>query len=398
MNFKYQAIDPNGRSLEAELQAETRKQALDQLTSQGLRVTRLRETRALASGRKDAGKVSREALLLVLSELATLLRSGVSLKDALDSLSGGDRAPALQAVLEKWSAQLRQGHSLSDALEESKLNLPPYVIQLVKAGELTGEMAASLQTAVDQLSYEQQINDEMKNALIYPAVLVVSGIAAVLLVFTFVIPKFENLLDRGVDLPLLAWTVLVTGKWINAHLYWVAGVSVAAALIAAQILSMPAVRSRLMDGLQSIPVVGEWIIESETARWASVMAALIRHRVPILSALELAQTSIQLPSRRLRLTRVSSQVKSGVPMSTALRDNAVITDTGYNLVRAGEKSGEVARLLQALAELHDTAGRNRMKRFLTIIEPAAILLIGGIIGIIIMGVILAITSANEIVI
>ncbi len=397
VNFRYRAIDPNGRKLEADLQAMDRREALEQLARQGLRVTRLHEADSRQATARS-GRVSRDALLLTLTELATLLRSGVNLKDALDSLSGGDREASLQALIENWATQLRQGNSLSQALTESSVDLPDYVIQLVQAGELTGEMGRSLQTAVDQLSYEKKIRDEMQNALIYPAVLVFSGIAAVLLVFTFVVPKFENLLDRSADLPLLAWSVLVTGKWVNAHLWWVLGCGAAAAIVLVRVAAMPGVRLRVADALQRIPVVGEWIVEAETARWASIMAALTRHRVPILKALELAESSVQLPSRRRRLNRAASQVKSGVPLSTALKDNAVITETGFNLLRAGEKSGEVAQLLSALAELHDTSGRNRMTRFLTLIEPAAILLIGGVIGIIIMGVILAITSANDIVI
>lgn len=397
MNFRYQSIDSSGRKVDGDIQADSRKLALGKLKHQGLRVTGLAESGAATQVRKSKGKVSREELLLALSELATLLRAGVSLKDAIDSLSGGERGPGMDPVLKRWASGLRQGESFSDALHASGVPVPEYLVQLVKAGELTGEMGSSLQTAVSQMEYEKQIATEMKNALVYPAILCFSGVGAVLLVFTFVVPQFQNLLEHGDKLPWLAWAVLATGKWVNAHLAWVAGAAIALVVILARILSLPGVRSRFMDGLQGIPVVGDWIIEAETARWASILAALVNHRVAILDALELARNTVRLPSRQSRLIRVSGEVKSGVPLSSALKENAVITNTGYNLLRAGEKSGEVARLLKSLAELHDISGRNRMKRFLTLIEPIAILLIGGVIGVIIMGVILAITSANDIV-
>ena len=397
MNFKYQSIDPNGRKLDGDIEADSRKQALSKLKQQSLRVTGLTESGTAAKAKKGKGKVNREELLLALSELATLLRAGVSLKDAIDSLSGGERGPGMQPVLGRWTSGLRQGESFSDALRASGAPVPEYLIQLVRAGEMTGEMGDSLQTAVTQMEYEKQIATEMKNALVYPAILCFSGIGAVLLVFTFVVPQFQNLLEQGDKLPWLAWAVLATGKWVNAHLAWVVGASVALVVILARIFSLPGVRSRFMDGLQGVPVVGDWIVEAETARWASILAALVNHRVAILDALELARNTVRLPSRQVRLARVSGQVKSGVSLSSALKENAVITNTGYNLLRAGEKSGEVARLLKSLAELHDISGRNRMKRFLALIEPIAILLIGGVIGVIIMGVILAITSANDIV-
>lgn len=396
MNFKYQSIDAQGRTLEGDVEAESRKQALSKLKQQGLRVTRLSEAAGKTGAKRAKGKISREELLLALSELATLLRSGVSLKDAIDSLTGGERGAAMQSVFDRWSSGLRQGESFSDALRASGVPVPEYLFQLVKAGELTGEMGDSLQTAVSQMEYEKQIATEMKNALVYPAILCFSGVGAVLLVFTFVVPQFQNLLEHGDKLPWLAWAVLATGKWVNANMAWVIGAALAAIIVMARVFSLPAVRSRFMDGLQSVPVVGDWIVEAETARWASILAALVNHRVAILDALELARNTVRLPSRQSRLSRVSGQVKSGVPLSSALKENSVITNTGYNLLRAGEKSGEVARLLKSLAELHDTSGRNRMKRFLALIEPIAILLIGGVIGVIIMGVILAITSANDI--
>lgn len=396
MNFRYQSVDAHGRKLEGEIEADSRRQALSKLKEQGLRVTGLAEGAGIGKTPKGGGKVGREELLLALSELATLLRSGVSLKEAIESLAGGERGAAMQGVFDRWSSGLRQGESFSDALRISGVPVPEYLLQLVRAGELTGEMGDSLQTAVSQMEYEKQIATEMKNALVYPAILCFSGIGAVLLVFTFVVPQFQNLLEHGDKLPWLAWAVLATGKWVNAHMAWVIGAALALTLIVARVGSLPAVRARFMDGLQNVPVIGAWIVEAETARWASILAALVNHRVAILDALELARSTVRLPSRQSRLARVSGQVKSGVPLSTALKDNGVITHTGYNLLRAGEKSGEVARLLKSLAELHDASGRTRMKRFLTLIEPIAILLIGGVIGVIIMGVILAITSANDI--
>ncbi|MEQ5833662.1 type II secretion system F family protein [Marinobacter sp. NFXS9] len=397
MKFRYRAIDPNGKKVEGEAAAESRKLALSNLKQQGLRVTELAQANQASKATRAKGKISREELLLALSELATLLKSGVPLKDAIDSLIGGERAAALQVAFERWASGLRQGESFSGALRDSGVPVPEYLIQLVRAGELTGEMGSSLQTAVTQMEYEKQIATEMKNALVYPAILCVSGVGAVLLVFTFVVPQFQNLLEHRDKLPALAWAVLASGKWVNSHMAWLVAGTIAIALVLIRVFSLPAVRSRFMDGLQGVPVVGEMIVEAETARWASILAALVGHRVAILDSLDLAKNAVRLPSRRKRLSRVFGQVKSGIPLSESLKENDVITNTGYNLLRAGEKSGDLAHLLRSLAELHSESGRNRMKRFLTLIEPLAILLIGGVIGVIIMGVILAITSANDIV-
>ena len=114
-----------------------------------------------------------------------------------------------------------------------------------------------------------------------------------------------------------------------------------------------------------------------------------------LVSLELAQAGLQLPQRRARMGEVTRAVRGGASLADALEDHDALTATGYNLVRVGERSGKIAAMLDSLARLYEEAGRNRMKRVLILLEPIAILIIGSVIGTIILGVILAITSAND---
>jgi len=155
------------------------------------------------------------------------------------------------------------------------------------------------------------------------------------------------------------------------------------------------VRNRLLDRAAHMPVVGPWLVESDTARWAKVLGALLSNRVPLMRGLELAQAGLQLPHRRARMGEVTRAVRGGSALADALEDHEALTPTGYNLVRVGERSGKLAPMLESLARLYAEAGRNRMKRVLILIEPIAILVIGSMIGTIILGVILAITSAND---
>jgi general secretion pathway protein F len=127
-----------------------------------------------------------------------------------------------------------------------------------------------------------------------------------------------------------------------------------------------------------------------------MMGTLLENRVPLLRALELASQGTKLLSLNAKLIQVLKAVKAGTSLSQALQDNDALTPTGHNLIRAGERSGELPRMLKSLAKLLEENGRVRMKRFLLIIEPVAILVIGGVIGVIITGVILAITSVNQI--
>jgi len=157
-------------------------------------------------------------------------------------------------------------------------------------------------------------------------------------------------------------------------------------------------RMLILDKVAKFPLIGDWLIEAEIASWSKVLSALLGNKVPLIKALKLAQESIKIPFRRVRLNEVNKEVKAGNSLSQSLENQQIMTATGCNLIRVGEKSGELPRMLGSLAELYDETGKNRMKRVLALIEPIAILLIGGVIGVIIMGIILAITSANDIVV
>jgi general secretion pathway protein F len=160
-------------------------------------------------------------------------------------------------------------------------------------------------------------------------------------------------------------------------------------------LRKPELRAQALDTLSRWPVVGPWLVEADTARWAKVLGALLGNKVPLMRGLELAQSGLQLPQRRARMGEVTRAVRGGASLADALEDHDALTATGYNLVRVGERSGKLASMLDSLARLYEEAGRNRMKRVLILLEPIAILVIGSMIGTIILGVILAITSAND---
>ena len=161
-------------------------------------------------------------------------------------------------------------------------------------------------------------------------------------------------------------------------------------------LRKPEARARGYERLERLPVVGTWRVEAETARWARILAILLINKVPLLDALALAQAGVNAPGRRLRLEEAARGVRGGTTLADSLEQQDTLTATGYNLIRVGERSGELPAMLLSLARLCEESGRGRMKQFLALLEPAAILVIGSMIGRIMIGIILAITSANEI--
>ncbi|HET6396418.1 MAG TPA: type II secretion system F family protein [Pseudoxanthomonas sp.] len=398
-SFRFKAVNAEGARLDGEIAAAGEREAARLLERRGLSVLSLEPAAAAAAGRARLGRGRRlqdRDIVLALHELATLLASGVALAEAVAAQSRSAHHPRLLAAFDAVATALRQGQPFSQALLDTGLPLPAYVGTLVRSGEKAGQLGKALQDAVAQMEYDLQVRREIRQALTYPAVLVAAGLGAVVLMFTFVVPKFAALLERAEDLPWLGWAVLSTGMAAREYWWMVLLALVAVALAAYRFFRDPAARARAYERLERLPVIGPWRVESETAAWARILATLLGNRVPLLEALSLAQAGVRAPGRRARLEEVSRNVRAGATLADSLEEQATLTATGYNLVRVGERSGELPAMLRSLARLCEDSGRARMKQFLALLEPVAILVIGSVIGVIMIGIILAITSANDI--
>ena len=393
--YEYEIIDSEGRLAKGQAESPTVTDLVRGLSAEGHTVVEVNERRAAMRPlfRRRARPQER---VTAFHELSVLLGSGVSLGDAVQAQASGSRHPELAAAFQSIARALMRGQRFQEALLAAGLDLPHYVHHLVEAGELSGRLADALRQAVAQMQYDQRMAAELRGALIYPAILIVSGIVAVLLVFVFVIPQFSNLLDESGDLPLLAEAVLRTGLWFNEHALLLAGALAAAAAATTVLGQRPGVRQRARDALATLPLLGEWLGEVDIAKWSSVMSAMLTSRVSLMDALGLAARGVRLSRRRATLEQATGDVRSGASLSAALEKRGALSPTGYNLIRVGEQSGQLAQMLRALATLYEENGTRRMKRFLTVIEPLAILLIGAFLGVIMIGIILAITSVNDI--
>ena len=393
--YEYEVIDRNGRLVKGQAEADSVTDLVRELSAEGHTAVEVRERRAAARA-VFRRRYSPQDQVVAFHELATLLESGVPLSDAVLAQARGSHNPVLAGAFQAIAQALIRGQNFRDALSASGLVFPEYLYHLAEAGELGGQLAQALRQAVEQMHYDQRMAAEMRSALIYPSLLIVSGIAAVLLVFVFVIPQFSNLLEDGNDLPLLAEAVLRTGVWLNENGWLLAGALAAAAAAVAALWRRQGVRQHARDALAAMPLLGDWFSEADTAKWASVMSAMLTSRVDLMDALGLALRGVRISRRKEALEQVTGDVRGGAPLSAALEKRGALTPTGYNLLRVGEQSGQLAQMLRVLATLYEEDSTRRMKRLLTLIEPVAVLLIGGFLGVIMIGIILAITSANDI--
>jgi general secretion pathway protein F len=396
MEYRYEVANAQGQVISGDIEADDERAAMRLLQQQNLTPITLERSIPLTSAHAHSGKASEQDKTLAIQELTTLLNAGVPLAESVESIGIAHAGTAIGTAFTATLAALRRGEGFAEALRGAELVFPDYLYQLAKAGELTGKLGQSLQTAVAQMAYEERTRQEMRNALTYPAILITSGIAATLLVFIVVVPKFANLLKGNTaNIPLISQWVIGTGMFVKANLLWV-GLAVCAIVMGAIVaLRNPSVRARVFELLVRVPILGQWIADTEMGRWASMLGALLENRVAIITAMELSCAGVKISSIKNSLQQVTRDVRSGVRLADALATNRALGPTGINLVKVGERTGELAPMLRALATLYEDAGRDRMKRFLLLLEPIAIILIGSMIGVIMVAIMLAVTSMND---
>jgi general secretion pathway protein F len=397
-SFDYQALDNGGHVVKGSVVAASERHALRAIEAQGLAPLKVFPSKAAVRSRQFFQRPPQtQEILLSLKQLALLLTSGVPMIRAIETLKQQNLHPVISSGFADLERRLRSGQGFADALPVALPILPSYVTQLAASGEAIGRLGEALSDAVTQMSYEHQVRQDIRNALTYPAVLIGAGVTAVIFIFIVVVPRFSSMLAQSkTPLPWISSVVLNTGMFLNANRLLVFIVAAAFAALIVWALKNKAFMSALRERAAKLPLLGAWLLESDLARWAMMLGTMFANGVELTKALDLARDTVSLPSLRMRLDQVSKMVRAGKSLSTAMAEQRAFTDTAISLVQVGEESGHIDDMLRSLAKLYDDSGRQRMKRFLILLEPAAILFIGIVVGGIVAAIMLAITSINQV--
>ncbi len=397
-SFDYQALDNGGHVVKGSVVAGSERHALRAIEAQGLAPLSILPSKAATRSRVLFQRAPKaQEIILSLKQLSLLLTSGVPMIRAIETLKQQQLHPEISKGFADLERRLRTGQGFAPSLPISLPMLPPYVTQLAAAGEAIGRLGEALSDAVSQMSYEHQIRQDIRNALTYPAVLIIAGVTAVIFIFIVVVPRFSTMLAQAkAPLPWISMVVLNTGMFLNSHRLLLVAFAVGLAMAATWALRDKKFMAALRERAAKLPLLGAWLLEADLARWALMLGTMFANGVELTKALDLARDSVSLASLRIRLDQVSKMVRAGKSLSAAMAEQRAFNDTAVSLVQVGEESGHIDEMLRSLAKLYDDSGRQRMKQFLILLEPAAILIIGVVVGGIVAAIMLAITSINQV--
>lgn len=398
MRYQYQALERDGRLVSGLIEAPSERSAHRDLLKRGVRPTEIGLAPApggTASRRRRT--LSRRDAASVVRQLHALIAGGVPISEAVAALAETADQPALAAAYVELTAGLRRGEPFPGVFARCFPQIPVYIHRIVEAGDITGRLAEALADAAAALEREAKIRAELRQTLIYPAFLVGFGFLAIVFIFLVVVPRFAAIFRGKLDaLPLLSYLVIGGGMWVHDNI--VLALVLLAGTVAAvgYAVSNPRVRVAAVDTLCRLPFLREWSVEVEIARWAAVLAHLLKNRVPLLQSLELARMALRRRPLESRLGRVESGLRAGTDLAGALGDSGLLAPSALSLIRVGERSGSLPEMVGRVADFYDERVRRRSQIALSVIEPVAIVLIGGVIGLIAIAIFLAITSINRI--
>jgi general secretion pathway protein F len=400
--YRYEAVDNAGEVLRDEIEAPTLEAAVERLRDQGLLPLSVNEAKG-GFLRGSLGQpwfsqrraLSRKSVTLLTQQLANLLHAGMPLDRALTILISVSEDEQAQTLLERVQEKVRGGSSLADALEAQGA-FSRFYLNMIRAGEAGGAMEVVLKRLTEFLERSQALRETVTSALIYPIILLSVSALSVIILLTFVVPQFQQLFaDAGKALPLATQIVIAVGDGFR-HYWWV-GAMLLVLLVTAlrQQLSQPASRARWDRWFLSLPLFGDFIAKVETARLSRTLGTLLGNGVSLLNALAIVRETLTNQVLSTALGEVAEHVKTGRGLAEPLQESGNFPKLAVQMIRVGEETGQLQEMLLQVADTYDGEVQTAVKRMLTLLEPALILGLGVIIAGIIMSILVAILSLNE---
>ncbi len=399
-SFHFRAVTPDGKVRTGSLSAASEKLAASELRRQGLTPVFI-STRPQAAGLQwklpSFGSKTRKGVLFFTQELSTLLTSGIPLDRALQITTELTEQDEFKAVLQETLRAIKGGKSLADALGAHPTHFSELYVNMVRAGEASGSLAQ----VFERLAEFERTRDELRNyiigSMVYPALLSLVGLASILVLMYFVVPRFATIFETGqLKMPLPTKIMIELSNFTRAW-GWLglAGTAVAIAGFQAYVATPD---GRLWwDGTKlRIPVLGDALRKAETARFARAMATLVANTVPLVQSINIARAILTNKRIANTLDSVAQGIKRGEGIAEPLRRTGQFPALAAHLLNVGEETGKLDVMFTRMADIYETETRDAIKRFTALFEPAIILIMGVLMGGLILSMLIAITSINEV--
>jgi general secretion pathway protein F len=411
--YEYKGLLPAGGNKTGIIDADSPREARARLREQNVMVTDLALSEISQQAVADVAKLPRRSRLKTIflfekrlrgasalptytRQLATLLRSGIPLTQSLSALIEQVEHKDIEAVLRDVREQVVRGKNFGDALALHPRLFDDLFVNMVRAGEASGNLDAVLVRLADYRVRQAKIASRIKTALIYPTIMLMVGACVVIFLVNFVVPKLVKIAkSRGQELPWMTRVLDVTSTFLQSNLSWLLAVGFGAWIFWRYVLLARSPVRLWWDGFKlRLPVVGSLLKKQIVSRFAVTMSTLLRSGVTVLESLGIVKTIVSNKLMEGVLEDVRTRILEGADIATPLKKSGVFPPVVGYMVAVGEQTGQLEEMLDRVAEAYEEEIDTSTTRALAVLEPMMIVGLAFVVGFIVIAVMLPIISTS----
>lgn len=389
--FLYKGIDESGEIRIGSIDAKDKSEAFELLKTQGIKAIEIKKSdNKFTFKLSQIFKPSQEDISYLLLRISMMLSSGLTLTQALSTVHSQTESRKISQAVIRIKEEIEKGSSIHLAFERAEI-FPNFLIEMLKVAERGENLEKILRISSDFLNRSSDIKNRIFNALTYPIFVLILSITSVVIVINLIIPKIAQVLTGfGKDLPLATKFVLFFSNLL-ANAIYILPVLIILFIYKHKIFNPQSI-SRLF---LKIPIIGKVSYYFNLSRFSKMLSISLSSGIPILKSIELSIGSIGNQFMRDNLKEMTKEVSEGKSLTYVFSKSKIFPDAFVNLINTGEKSGEVEKILNLLAEIYDRQAMRIINLWLRLVEPLVILILGLIIAFIVMSVILPLTEISS---
>jgi type IV pilus assembly protein PilC len=384
VEFRCRLGTPGGEIIEGIYAADTEARLRQEFEEKGLYVLGISRAGGAAMGRirmPTRARVSTREFLIYNQELATLLKAGMPLVQSLDILRRRVTNVLFKSVLDDVYERVRAGSSLSEAFEAHGTLFPGVYTASLLAGEKSGNLEQVIRRYVAYVKVVANVRRKTISALVYPAILMVLSLAVVSIIVLRVVPEFGlfyQQFDR--ELPLSTRIIVQISDVARTYFLLIVGGMAAGAMAFWAWIRKPLQRERFDRWILRLPMLGQIARKFSTSQASRTLATLLGGGIPLVNAIDISARSIKNRYIARELQQAGQQVREGRALATAMQDSGAFTDVAIKMVEVGESTGALQEMLNSLADFYDEEIDTNLGRFITLVEPILLVLMGLVIA------------------
>ena len=397
--YEYKALAKGGKTKTGILDADTAKSARDKLRSQGIHVVAISEiqgTRKKSFLPNFLAKKNVSELAMVTRQLATLMESGIPLRESIGALIDQVEDRYMQTAFRDIREKITSGKSFADALAQHPFYFSNLYVNMIRAGETAGNLDVILHKLANYLQAQSRMRGKVSAALAYPLVMMFIGTAVVIFLMTFVIPKLKSvLMAQGKELPLPTFIMVQLSSFIINYWYLLL-FGVIGIFVLFKLFLKTSWGKRQFDlAMISMPILGTLFKKQAVSRFAVTFSTLLQSGIPALDCLRILREVVDNAIMAETIDDVAKTIIDGGDIATPLRKSkAFPTLVGY-MISVGEKAGRLEEILTKIAEAYDEEVEVSTQKVTSLMEPIMIVLLSSVVGFIVLSIILPIMKMNQ---